>query len=90
MSGTKPTDEQIMAVVRSRPRVMTYVVRNMLASRPWGDEPRHPVFENLDTSFIRRRLLVLEKAGRVERVSSGYATQLCWKVTGNAEQEQAS
>jgi hypothetical protein len=81
MSEPRPTDEQIMAVVRHRPDVMTYVVRNVLASRPWGSEPHHPVFKNLDTSFVRRRLMALEKAGKVERVSTAYAVQICWRAT---------
>jgi hypothetical protein len=88
MSG-KPTDEQILALVRYRPHVMTYVIRNMLSHTPWGDEPKHPAFKNLDTAFVRRRLLALEKAGEVERVPSSYAVQLCWKATARAPQVPA-
>ena len=77
----KPTDQQILAVVETYAvGVMTYVVRNILASKPqhWRNEPPRPVYRKLKTDFVRRRLIALEKAGKVRRVSSCYATQLCW------------
>jgi len=89
MNEAKPTDEQIMEVVRQRPRIMTYVVRNVLASRPAAHEARRPTYKNLDTPFVRRRLFALEKAGQVERVSSSYAVQICWRATPSIESEIA-
>jgi len=85
----KPTNEQIMEVVRQRPRIMTYVVRNILASHPAGHEARRPAYKNLGTPFIRRRLFALERAGRVERVSSSYAVQICWKATPALASQEA-
>lgn len=80
----RPTDEQILGVVASYGvGVMTYVVRNILASKPceWRKEAPRPAYRNLDTAFVRRRLIAMEKAGKVQRVGSNYATQLCWSLS---------
>jgi hypothetical protein len=76
----KPTDQQILAVVRLQSRMMTYVVRNILSMKPFAGEPARPVFRDLDTGFVRRRLMAMEKVGWVERVSSPYAVQICWRA----------
>lgn len=80
-TAPKPTDEEILGVIANRMPVgvMTYVVRNVLAMTPFrkGD-PHKAAYRNLDTAFIRRRLIAMEKAGKVQRVSSIYATQICW------------
>lgn len=66
-----PTDEAILAAVgRWGNRAMTYVVRNILWSAGFRRE----------TPWIRRQLMRLEREGKVVRVSSGYATQICWSV----------
>jgi hypothetical protein len=73
----KPTDEQILAALRGGGRCMTYVVANRLSML------KHRGF---DTAFVLRRLKVMEKAGKVERVQTSYAVQICWRaveVNGN-------
>ena len=80
----QPTDAEILGVVASygSAGVMTYVVRNILASKPsaWRNEPQRPAYRNLRTPFVYRRLIALEKAGKVRRIRSCYATQLCWAL----------
>ncbi len=68
----KPTDEQIIAAIGqyAGTGVMTYVVCNILTSVWRKGRP--------DTSFVRRRLMAMEKAGKVKRMPTSYATQLCW------------
>lgn len=67
---SKPTDEEIIEAVGKWGSAMTYVVRNLLCQKHKG----------LKTPFILRRLKKLELAGKIERVSSSYKTQLCWRV----------
>jgi len=83
---SKPTDEQILEVVRRRGRCMTYYVTNVLSWKPAHDEEKRPVFPNLGTAFVRRRLIAMEKAGLVERVSSPYAVQICWSARAASEE----
>jgi hypothetical protein len=81
VSIAKPTDAEILAIVRRYANgVMTYVVRNILASKPWVGDTHSQVYQGLRTDFIRRRLIALEKAGKVKRVRSGYAVMLCWAI----------
>jgi hypothetical protein len=68
----KPTDDQILAALHSGGQCMTYVVANRI-SMAWKSRP-------FDTAFILRRLKALEKAGKVERVPSSYAVQICWRA----------
>ncbi|MDR6144981.1 hypothetical protein QE363_000774 [Sphingomonas sp. SORGH_AS870] len=81
MTIAKPTDAEILAIVRRYANgVMTYVVRNILASTPRGPESHAQPYPRLDTAFVRRRLMAMEKAGQVKRVRSGYATMICWSI----------
>lgn len=50
--------------------MMTYVVKNWLLSE------KLPV----TTAIVRRRLKKLESQGRVKRISSPYAVQICWSL----------
>ncbi|MFN3677277.1 MAG: hypothetical protein ACK4TC_14995 [Sphingomonas pseudosanguinis] len=80
MSIAKPTDAEILAVVRRyQSGIVTYVVRNILASKPREETHAQP-YPRLDTAFVRRRLIAMEKAGQVKRVPSGYATMIRWAI----------
>lgn len=75
--STKPTDDEILDVLKGRGGTMTYVIRNILSSgRP-----------NLQTAFIRYRLMTLEKAGKVKRMPTSYATQICWGLSANQQEK---
>lgn len=71
MATTKPTDEQIIGAMAGYSSSMTYVIANRLRNAKGGP----------DTAFVLRRLKAMEKAGKVKRVPSIYAVQLCWAVT---------
>lgn len=76
----KPTDDQILTALREGGRCMTYVVANRLSMR------KHRGF---DTAFVLRRLKAMEKVGKVERVASPYAVQICWRAVAEATPEQS-
>jgi hypothetical protein len=65
----KPTDADILAVLKQRTGTMTYHLANIIRF-----DMRKPV----QTEFVLRRLRALEKSGEVMRVKSTYARQLCW------------
>lgn len=66
------TDDLIIATMAARPSgIMTYVIRNILSLE-------HGV--NVPTAKVRRRLQRLEQRCEVCRVSSSYATQICWAL----------
>ena len=67
---SKPTDEQIIQVLADYGNCMTYFVTNVLRRKYWP----------LDTAYILRRLKKLEAAGKVRRVKSNYAVQICWEA----------
>jgi len=67
---SKPTDEEIIQALTGHGRCMTYVVTNILRRKYWP----------LDTAYILRRLKRLEEAGKVRRVRSSYAVQICWEA----------
>ncbi|HEJ0092789.1 TPA: hypothetical protein SLO54_001093 [Citrobacter freundii] len=67
---SKPTDEEIIAVLKRRGPCMTYVATNWLR-----DDHR-----SLQTSYVLRRLKKLEAIGVVKRVKTSYAVQICWEV----------
>ncbi|EPR2301380.1 hypothetical protein ACU01P_004739, partial [Yersinia enterocolitica] len=77
---TKPTDEEILnAITKFGCRMeVTYVIANRL---------RLDGFNGLDTSFVRRRLERMEKAGNVKRVQSCYAKMICWEVITHAPEK---
>ena len=67
------TDELILRVMAARPSgIMTYVVRNILAMEHG--------FRGLKTASILARLKRMERTGKVARVSSSYAVQICWAI----------
>ncbi|CZW29451.1 hypothetical protein [Enterobacter hormaechei] len=67
---SKPTDEEIIQVLTERGNCMTYFVTNVLRQKYWP----------LDTAYILRRLKTLEAGGKVRRVKSSYAVQICWEA----------
>lgn len=67
---SKPTDEEIIQALTAHGRCMTYVVTNILRRKYWP----------LDTAYILRRLKKLEVEGKVRRVKSSYAVQICWEA----------
>jgi Fe2+ or Zn2+ uptake regulation protein len=69
-----PTDEQILAALRECGHGMTYVVTNRLRRN----------FHPLKTAFVLRRLKALETAGKVKRVPTDYAVQICWVAAEGA------
>lgn len=71
MSPTLPTDEDILAETREWSREsMTYVIKNRLRSRGF----------RVETRWVLRQMKRLECTGKVQRVSSPYAVQICWRV----------
>ncbi|ELP5232506.1 hypothetical protein R1Z32_001381 [Citrobacter freundii] len=67
---SKPTDEEIIQVLRDHGNCMTYVVTNWLR-----DDHR-----SLQTAYVLRRLKKLEAIGVVKRVKTSYAVQICWEA----------
>jgi len=69
---SKPTDGEItdLLVIRRGSIMPTYVVKNWLRAK-------HP---GLTTPWVLRRLKALEKADKVVRQSSSYATMICWAI----------
>lgn len=67
-----PDDDAIVAATcRWNGRAMTYVAANILRSAGF----------NVRTDWVLRQLKRLEREGRVERVPSSYAVQICWRPT---------
>lgn len=65
-------EDEILAVMGSRRGMMTYHIANCLRAN-------HRKYNGtLTTSTVLRCLKRMEKAGRVERVTSPYAVQICW------------
>ncbi|WP_196093819.1 hypothetical protein [Citrobacter sp. Res13-Lact-LER2-35-b] len=67
---SKPTDEEIIQLLADYGNCMTYFVTNVLRRKYWP----------LNTGYILRRLKKLEAAGKVRRVKSNYAVQICWEA----------
>lgn len=66
-------DEEIMDVLNGRScGQMTYIIANSLRMK------FKKYNGTLDTSTVRRALERLEKRGKVKRVRSCYARQICW------------
>lgn len=63
------TDEQILAALTKwGDGAMTYVAANVLRSEG----------HKVSTAQVRRRLMKLEREGRVKRTATIYATQIRW------------
>lgn len=66
----KPTDEEIVQVLRDHGNCMTYVVTHWLQD----------TYRGIKTAYVLRRLKKLEGEGKVRRVKSSYAVQICWEA----------
>ncbi|HBE6453045.1 hypothetical protein RQL81_19300 [Citrobacter braakii] len=67
---SKPTDEEIIQVLRDHGNCMTYVVTHWLRGK----------YKGTKTAYVLRRLKKLEALGAVKRVKSSYAVQICWEA----------
>lgn len=67
---SKPTDEEIIHVLRDHGNCMTYVVTHWLRDK----------YNGIKTAYVLRRLKKLEALGAVKRVKSSYAVQICWEA----------
>lgn len=67
---SKPTDEEIIHVLRDHGNCMTYVVTHWLRDK----------YNGIKTAYVLRRLKNLEALGAVKRVKSSYAVQICWEA----------
>jgi Fe2+ or Zn2+ uptake regulation protein len=76
-----PTDSEILdvIVVRSGEILPTYYLKNTLRRQ----------FRSITTPWLLRRLKAMEKAGKVRRVPSSYATMICWDVAQPNNREKA-
>ncbi|WP_233459286.1 hypothetical protein [Citrobacter sedlakii] len=63
----KPTDEEIVQVLRDHGNCMTYVVTHWLQDN----------YRGIKTAYVLRRLKKLEGEGKVRRVKSSYVVQIC-------------
>lgn len=72
MAETYPTDDEIVESLRGHAWLATYVVKNVARRK-------HP---KVQTPWILRRLKALETVGRVRRVQTNYARDLCWAIKG--------
>ena len=71
MTHSDITDEEIIKFSGDwNGRAMTYVIANKL---------RFAGYIDVKTSYVLRRLKKLEAAGKVRRVQSSYAKQICWQ-----------
>ena len=69
---SKPTDAEIKGQISNwGPQQMTYVIRNGLSMDG---------HKGLETDWVRRQLVRMERAGEVKRVPSVYARQICWAL----------
>lgn len=77
-------EDEILAVMGNRPGMMTYHIANCLRA------DHHKYNGKLTTSTVLRCLKRMEKAGRVERVRSPYAVQICWAKAAPDAADQPS
>lgn len=67
-------DDEVLEALGKRERMMTYVVANCMRMY----HKKHN--GTLETSSVLRSLKRMEKAGKVRRVKSVYARQICWQA----------
>jgi len=72
---SKATDDEILAELAKRTNMMTYHLANCLT--PVGGQ-------FIETAWLLRQLKRMEKTGKVIRVRSNYAVQICWAVASKA------
>lgn len=81
-----PTDSEILdaMLMRSGSIMPAYYIKNMLRMEASGK------WRHLTTPWVLRRLKALEKAGRVVRKRSDYATMICWDVAAPTSQGEGA
>lgn len=67
-------DDEVLEALGKQERMMTYVVANCMRM----NHKKHN--GTLETSSVLRSLKRMEKAGKVRRVKSVYARQICWQA----------
>lgn len=76
MFGTpKPSDDEILAVLKRSGSSVTYVVANWLHS---GAPKVTNAYPGIKTAYVRRRLERLQREGKVVRAPTAYAVMHCW------------
>ncbi len=69
----KLTEEEVIVVLSNRGNCMTYHLANIItAKRGYKDHVKTPQ--------ALRLLKRMEQAGKVKRVKSSYAVQICWAL----------
>ncbi len=68
-----PTEEEVIEVLSNRGNCMTYHLANIITSR-------RGYRDHVKTPQMLRLLKKMEAAGKVKRVKSVYAVQLCWAL----------
>lgn len=74
----KITEEEVISVLADRGNCMTYHLANITTSR-------RGYKDHVQTPQMLRLLKKMEIAGKVKRVKSVYAVQICWAL---AEQQE--
>ncbi|WJS52804.1 hypothetical protein [Enterobacter roggenkampii] len=69
----KPTEEEVIAVLSDRGNCMTYHLANIITSR-------RGYKDHVKTPQMLRLLKKMEATGKVKRVKSVYAVQICWAL----------
>ncbi|MCY1305732.1 hypothetical protein D9M70_555560 [compost metagenome] len=64
---TKPTDAEILDTMTASGKITA-----VIAAGAFGYGPP------IDTAYVRRRLMAMEKTGQVKRVRGVYARQITW------------
>lgn len=75
---TEITDEEVISVLQGHGNCMTYQMANIItAKRGYKD--------HIKTPQALRSLKRMEREGKVKRVKSVYAVQICWALAGSWE-----
>lgn len=69
----KPTEEEVISVLSDRGNCMTYHLANIITSR-------RGYKDHVKTPQMLRLLKKMEATGKVKRVKSVYAVQICWAL----------
>lgn len=76
----KITEEEVISVLADRGNCMTYHLANIITSRRGHKD-------HIKTPDALRLLKKMELSGKVKRVKSAYAVQICWALSDSQEAE---
>lgn len=65
----EPTDDEVLRAIGGGSRITAVVCSYLMDN-----------FKGIKTGYVRRRLMRLEAAGKVERRPTNYVTQICWGI----------